>query len=222
MTIINRTWGFIFVHIPKTGGTSIAHALSPLCTWQDIELGGTRYGEKMHQAFGLKHRIWKHSFASEIRDVVGRGTWGSMTSFALVRDPVERTLSTFRYLRHHRSHYSFMDDITSIDALLMSPHWSEHGPDRMFLPQTRYLCRGPDNDLLVDYVIRLEDLDERIQPLLNDIGIPRSKIAKLVFEQKNTSPRLEEDELEPRHLEMIAERYADDYQILGYPPPILA
>mgnify|MGYP001628157577 FL=1 len=42
--------------------------------------------------------LTKHATASTIRQVVGTSAWGSMTSFAVVRDPIERTMSLYRYL----------------------------------------------------------------------------------------------------------------------------
>lgn len=219
MTIINQTWNFVFVHVPKTGGTTVSHALSPLCSWRDIELGGTAFGEKMHKVYGQKHKLWKHSWAYEIRDVVGRETWNRMTSFGIVRDPVQRTLSTFRYLLHHCSHYKIMQGIETLEQFLASEAWQDVGPDRMFLPQTKNLCRGAHNEVVVDHVIKLEEFDDQIGPLLRDIGLPQAKVSGLAFDRKNRSPERPGQELSQQHLNMICERYADDFELFGYEPP---
>jgi len=217
MAIINRTWNFVFVHIPKAGGTSMAHALSPLSTWQDLQLGGTEFGEQVHRAYSAKFGLSKHSFANELRNVVGHQTWATMTSFALVRHPVARTISTFRYLRHHRDHYKFMADVETFDAFLSAEFWRLPGPDRMFLPQTKWLIHpNPKTGRLVDCVVRLEEVTSELPSILQKIGIPPTKLDTLAFDQKNASPKRQDVVVTDEHLAIIEERYREDFETFGY------
>ncbi len=217
MAIINRTWNFVFVHIPKAGGTSMAHALAPLSTWQDLQLGGTEFGEKVHRAYSAQFGLSKHSYAFELRNVIGHKTWASMTSFALVRHPVARTISTFRYLRHHCDHYRFMENIDTFDAFLQAEFWQKPGPDRMFLPQSKWLFHpARPSECLVDNVIKLENSDQALPEALRAIEIPQVKRDALRFEQKNASPKLAGLALRDEHIAAIGERYRDDFETFGY------
>ena len=65
--------GVLFVHVPKTGGTSVARAL---------------YGTE-----GGGHRTVR-----EVRAALGRQRADALFSFAVVRDPVGRAASAYRYL----------------------------------------------------------------------------------------------------------------------------
>ena len=139
MSIINWGYGFAFVHVPKAGGTSMSAALAPLCTWRDLQLGGTEFGEQLHRAYGPAFGLRKHSFATELRNVVGHSDWQRLTSFALVRHPVARVVSTYQYLSLYPETYAFMKDVKTFAEFLHAPFWKQDGPDRMFLPQSSWL-----------------------------------------------------------------------------------
>ncbi len=68
----------LFVHVPKNAGTSI--------------------GERLAMR-ALGHRTW-HEYASDFPD-----EWARYRSFAVVRDPVERFLSNYRFARMERSYW---------------------------------------------------------------------------------------------------------------------
>jgi hypothetical protein len=217
VTIINHTFKFIFVHIPKCGGTSVAHALEPLCSYRDLQLGGTPFGELVHRAYGPKYGIAKHSFAIELRRAVGLDVWNEYTTFATVRDPLERTMSTYRYLKQHESHYKFMQNIDSFEAFLDSEEWQKPGPDRMFEPQFRWLhAEREPKEPLVDCTITLNRASDELPALLADIGVPQAKLQRFELPQKNVSasPRLPP----PRSslTDKIKDRYVLDFeQIFG-------
>ena len=48
--IISHTHRAIFVHIPKTAGTSITALIEPALRWNDLVLGGTTFGERIQAA----------------------------------------------------------------------------------------------------------------------------------------------------------------------------
>ncbi|NEN90268.1 MAG: hypothetical protein F6K48_15660 [Okeania sp. SIO3H1] len=45
--IISENDKFIFIHIPKNGGTSVALSLEERLKYNDIVIGGTKYGDKL-------------------------------------------------------------------------------------------------------------------------------------------------------------------------------
>ncbi|MEO1043423.1 MAG: sulfotransferase family 2 domain-containing protein [Pseudomonadota bacterium] len=218
MTVINHTWQFIYLHIPKSGGTSVAHALDPLCTWRDLQLGGSQFGELVHRAYGPKFGLAKHSFAIEVIQSVGRAEWNRYVTFATVRHPVERTVSTFQYLKHHQDHYKPMQEINSFSEFLRSAWWEEPGPDRMFMPQHRWLYKPSSLErCLVDTVFTVEELADKIPEFLESTGVPRVKAAKVEIGQYNKSPRLSV-EMNADDLERIVQRYEHDFDLFGYDP----
>ncbi|NNU16755.1 sulfotransferase family 2 domain-containing protein [Parvularcula sp. ZS-1/3] len=215
--MINHTWKFVFVHIPKTGGTSVAHALDQLCTYRDLQLGGTDFGEASHRAYQDKYGIGKHSFAAELRRCLGREAWATYTSFAVFRDPVDRALSTYRYLRLHQDHYTFMSDIDDFGSLIRSKIWQTPGPDRMFMPQTRWI-RNERKPLkpIVDTLLLLTDLDRGLQGVLSEAGVPSSKTKKISLDRFNSTDGSKfASEPSEQDLDIVRNRYAEDYETLS-------
>lgn len=98
------SWGrsYIFVHAPKTGGTSMALALEDRAMKDDIMLGDTpkalnrRRRMKNVQARG---RLWKHSTLADIDGIVLPHHVARMFTFTLVRNPWDRMVSYYHWLR---------------------------------------------------------------------------------------------------------------------------
>ncbi|MBP0483834.1 sulfotransferase family 2 domain-containing protein [Sagittula salina] len=102
--IISPGRRYIFVHIPKTGGTSMASALEARAMRGDILIGDTPKAKKRRprvkklqaQAAG---RLWKHSTLKDIEGVVGESEVRDYFVFTFVRNPWDRMVSYYHWLR---------------------------------------------------------------------------------------------------------------------------
>ena len=96
--IISSKRNFVFVHIPKTGGTSLTLALEERATADDILIGDTPKAQRRHKrqlALRAPGRLWKHS---RLRDVAGLYPDDAFI-FTLVRNPWDRLVSYYHWLR---------------------------------------------------------------------------------------------------------------------------
>jgi len=96
--IISRKRSYVFVHIPKTGGTSMALALEDRAASDDILIGDTPKAQarrKRQQALRAPGRLWKHS---SLRDVAGLYPNDAFV-FTLVRNPWDRMVSYYHWLQ---------------------------------------------------------------------------------------------------------------------------
>lgn len=96
--IISHSHSYIFVHLHKTGGTSMERALAPHLAWNDIILGTTELGAAMQEAYAKRYGLSDHASVEEIAHVCGAEIFSRYHSFALVRHPVDRVLSMYNFL----------------------------------------------------------------------------------------------------------------------------
>src|SRR5437016_1998357 len=116
MTIINKTYGFIFVHVPKTGGTSVKEYFRAYGGADDLHIGGPADAERVRAFSELD--LKKHSPVVQIRRAMGRAEFDRYFKFCVVRNPFIRTLSLFRFLKFNFRSWprsSMMDEINTIE-----------------------------------------------------------------------------------------------------------
>ncbi|MEL7151380.1 MAG: sulfotransferase family 2 domain-containing protein [Pseudomonadota bacterium] len=92
--------GYIFVHIPKTGGTSLTLALEARAKADDIIISDTPKGQRRRnrvQRLNAPGRLWKHSRLSDIdgMDSLPKPAF----VFTLVRNPWDRIASLYHWAR---------------------------------------------------------------------------------------------------------------------------
>lgn len=100
--IISRGRRYIFVHIPKTGGTSMALALEKRAMKDDILIGDTPKALRRRnraKELNARGRIWKHSTLADIDGAVTREEMADFLIFTLVRNPWDRLVSYYHWLR---------------------------------------------------------------------------------------------------------------------------
>ncbi|MDA3888267.1 MAG: Type II secretory pathway, pullulanase PulA, partial [Allgaiera sp.] len=71
--IISRGRRYIFVHIPKTGGTALSLALEARAMKDDILIGDTpkaRARARRLQGLRARRRLWKHATLADIEGLV--------------------------------------------------------------------------------------------------------------------------------------------------------
>lgn len=100
--IISRGRRFIFVHIPKTGGTALSLALEARAMKDDILIGDTpKARARRARLAGVKAagRIWKHSTLADIPGLVSDDDIAGFFTLTLVRNPWDRMVSYYHWLR---------------------------------------------------------------------------------------------------------------------------
>jgi hypothetical protein len=95
--IISHSRKFTFVHIHKTGGTSVERALDPCLAWYDLILGGSAFGEKLQEPYAAKFKIHKHSTVADIETICGAEYVDNYYLFAVVRHPLSRACSLYNF-----------------------------------------------------------------------------------------------------------------------------
>ena len=220
MTIINTTHHFIYVHIPKTAGTSVKRFFGQLTRYCDLEIGGALDAEPLEAIYWKRFRLRKHAAAREIFQAIGPERYAGYYKFTFVRDPFVRTLSTFRFLKFTFRNWkkaAVMDDFGNLEEFVCSKYFLEDpGPDRILIPQARWLT-DDRNRTCVDFVGQVERIEQDIVTICQKLTLPL--LPEPIGKRNVSTPgpgELEKDLANARVVDRIRDRYSMDFEMFGY------
>lgn len=167
------SWGrrYIFIHIPKTGGTAMALALEGRARADDILIGDTAKARRRRGRLAgieTRGRLWKHSSLAQIEGLISPGELAGMFCFTMVRNPWDRMVSYYSWLRGQRFDHPAVRRAQALDfaAFVAAPEtqaaWAA-------LPARAYLsdAQGVEHCSLA---IRLEQWRADAVPLWDHLG----------------------------------------------------
>lgn len=205
--MISHRYKCIFVHIPKCGGTSIENVIWPEPHLEaDLAKGMIEPYRNKYQTGGMQHL-----FARHIRQEVGDEIFNSYFKFAIVRNPWDRAVSQFIYLKTRRRDLRRFLGVTRFVTLksylraiqkTVHVHWDE---------QYKFLVDEHGNQI-VDYVGRFEDLDSEFRKIATLIGLQQPS---LPHEKKSRRTHYR-DYLNASSRDMVASIYRRDIETFGY------
>lgn len=131
MSVVNRKNKHIFVHVPKTAGTSMER--TPF-------VGGNG-----------------HESARSIRDRLGEEEFRSFFSWGFVRNPFDRLVSVFHAIHQHPDQCGVRDEVT-VDFTKFIQNVPKLSFTHV-RSMSYYLC-DPEGKVLVDFVGRYETLQQ--------------------------------------------------------------
>lgn len=213
LKMICRDRKLIFIHVPKTGGTSIEDMLWPHPRRvEDLWMGIGPDGRNAYQTGGLQHLT-----AQLVKRHVGDALFDACYVFALVRHPVDRIISQFNFLNNRPDLLRLLglDGTRSFSDYLSRIVEVEHV---QWMPQSAFLL--DDGGRVMPELFRLEDVSENFGVLAGKIGLTRRA---MIHSQKSLPEDVPEtwvtqsrDWLSSDHLERIRRIYKDDFDLLGY------
>ncbi|MEO1064387.1 MAG: sulfotransferase family 2 domain-containing protein [Actinomycetota bacterium] len=161
----------VFVHVPKAAGQSVERAFLDEhgLSWNDRAPLLLR--RRVDESEGPP-RLAHLTAAEYVRfGHLTRAQWDEYFTFAVVRDPWARVVSMYRHFGEHRR-ISF--DRFVLDEL---PHRYWHERRWFVRPQVEFLV-DDDDELLVDQVIRMEQLDEGFADVARRVGLRSHRIRR--------------------------------------------
>ncbi len=173
--IISHGREYIFVHIPKTGGTSVALALEARAMKDDILLGDTPKARKRrHRVKDVKSagRLWKHATLADAEGLITRPQMQHYFTFTLVRNPWDRMVSYYHWLQDQQ----FDHPAVALAKKLGFQDFVKHPQTAQAFrasPYQSYMCDGAGK-VHCNAFIRLEHFNEDAQPLFDHLGFSLS------------------------------------------------
>lgn len=212
--IISRGRRYIFVHAPKTGGTSLALALEARAMADDILIGDTPKALKRRRRLkGVEAsgRLWKHSTLADIEGLVSRAEIEDFLVFTLVRNPWDRMVSYYHWLREQDFGHEAVGLAKALDFSGFLNHPQIAASFRAN-PYARYVtdAGGVERG---DLFIRLEHLDEDIAPLSAHLGFAPGPLERVNASRRAADYRGYYSDLD---VAALADICAEDIARFGY------
>jgi hypothetical protein len=164
---------FLFVHIAKTGGTSIRQALNPY-RYDDIYRIPQFLCSKLSALTG--HRIGaklpRHAKAIAAQEMLPSDFYQALYKFAFVRNPWDLQVSSFHHLKKERPQLvAHVDDFESFLNWKFDPERPpQYHADISIALQSDYVI-DLHNNLIVDFIGRYENLTEDFRQVCQHLGL---------------------------------------------------
>ncbi len=211
--IVSPGRSYVFVHIPKTGGTSLSLALEARAMKDDILIGDTpKARRRRHRLAGLpaRGRLWKHSRLADIAGLIPQEDLDRCFVFTLVRNPWDRIVSYYHWLR--------VQDFGHPAVVLARMHdfsgFLNHPDTVLTLGRESYGAyvtdaAGRERGVFV----RLERFDEDIGPVERHLGF---RIGPLPHENRSHRPEDYRAAYSGADAALVARLFAADIERFGY------
>jgi hypothetical protein len=182
--IISPSRRFIFVHVPKTGGTAFTLAYEARAAKDDILIGDTPKARRRAgrwKGAGTAGRVWKHATLADVIGLVTAEEIEACQTVTLVRNPWDRVVSLYHWLRVQ----TFANAAVGLARTHDFSGFLNHSHTRAALrlwPYGAYLRRA-DGSEKTSIFIRLEDYARDAAPVEAHLGF------RLPLTRANTSDR---------------------------------
>ena len=195
---------YIFIHVPKTAGTSVRAALRNT-TWPQSSQG-TRF------------KVPKHATARETKGILGEHIWHSHFTFAFTRNPWDLMASSYCWWLRKGKRYKATAQLTkvveqcgSFREFILSDFGRTHINECEAQNLKEWYC-DRNGQILVDFIGRVETLNQDIRHIGKELGVTMPQPAVHNVSDKPSYREFYDDETR----QVIADRFAWTIQHFGY------
>lgn len=195
--MISDTHRCLFVHIPKTAGTSIEEALGGLA--------GLRLGPGKVVPRGTQD----HRTIMELRRAMPPGAFAQYFRFSFVRNPWARVASWYKNVVNDPNHRAQF----GVREACPFPEFLEQQAEIFGMQPQLHWLREKDGSIPLDFIGRFERLEEDFARVCNRLGIPDSSLPHLTRQRDRRPYSAIYDETTRR---IVADRYGEEIAMFGY------
>jgi hypothetical protein len=199
--VISDKYRCIFVHIPRTAGSSIEKAVVGRDWW-------------------WVNPLTKHLTTTQARMLYGNKRWGEYFSFSFVRNPWDKLVSMWEGNRYWKQRQRLKTFTNFVREATRNPF------EQRTLHYHEILDLTPDNQLSrwqqsvrkrfgpsrVQFIGRFETLEADMQQVFAKIGVPPVALPSINKSKRGHYRDYYDDE----SIQIVAERFAVDIQLFDY------
>jgi len=214
--VVSRKLNFIFIHIPKTAGSSIGDP-----SYKKFRKGSLiQYledGDEAHQG---------HIKAIDLKKKV-KEPWQDFFKFCFVRNPWDRLVSAYSFYKQSVSSVSSLISFTQEyykrhtvlgqqiskcqDFREFCLNMQNYELDLHFEPQLNFIT-DTENNVLVDFIGRFENLKGDLEKICDRIKIPQIELPHYRKTKRKDFKIYYDDETK----EIVSKKYQNDIEFLNY------
>lgn len=214
--LLSHRYNFLYVHIAKTGGTSMRSALNKL-RWRDPMYYLMFPCHKLSHLCGhqIASKLPRHAGVIAAKEMLPNDLFHQLFKFAFVRNPWDLQVSSYHHIQRERP--ELLRGIKDFNGFLQY----KFDPSRPFIfhfdiaskLQTDHLIdlRGK---IAVDFIGRYENLQQDFITVQNKLGL---SAIKMPHKRKATTRHKDYRNYYNDHsCDLVAQHFAQDIRLLNY------
>ncbi|NOH29032.1 sulfotransferase family 2 domain-containing protein [Vibrio mediterranei] len=179
--LYSKSKKFLFIHVPKTGGTSLVKAMKKDCDRAFLPLRmigyyfddrGIKLPRSTYNILGYPYHV-----KADILSDMWKEHYDELYKFAFVRNPWDIAVSEYFYIKRKKVHpiHKVVNQMPDFEYYLK---WKVENYNR---DQSEWVCDENDN-LLVDFLGRFENYENDARKILKKFGykseVPKENVTK--------------------------------------------
>ena len=206
MSRISHKYKFIFFSFPKTGSESVRSILDP---YSDIK--AVKKSE-----ISKDNPFYSHITPQETKKIFEEKGWNyeEYYKFTCVRDPYKRLVSLYKMKYKMFSSSSFSKWTRTLKPnSKMRGDWYKNGTITF-----KNFISDSDGNILVDHVIKLEEINNKLPILMNKLGMKVTHVPHINKGSISTVKKISKknDFLDNKCKDFISRKYAWEIKEYGY------
>lgn len=202
---ISESDKLIFIHIPKTGGTSIEHALG--MHGDNVDIGIRPYLNQKKNQQTLFGKGLQHLTAKAIHRRIGENKFSSYFKFSIVRNPYDRLVSYAAWLKEDKDIELSRSEFNEILDKSMSN--LRYRYNFMLKPQYKFVYIK--NKLITDQLFRFEQFEDGIKLLEKQLKRTIHIDLRMPSKHKNYAYYFNK-----KNITLVRSIYKKDFEYFGY------
>jgi len=203
--IISRKHKFIFIHVPKVGGTSIKKGLRSFYD-RKTELEKVPKGMRVSSAIARKHVA-----AFMLRQAIGGKQWNNYFKFGFVRNPWDWVVSIYHFIRIN-GRDPRQPEVLKMTFEQFVPWFIRQDSVEFKLLNGQHSYLMHRGKTLVNFIGKIEKFQEHFDIVCDRIGIAHQKLGR-----DNTTKRTAyRDYYSEKNRKIVAQFFKKDIQLFRY------